>query len=136
MKDNALIFGQYLKQIRQNRGLTLVGLADLIGVSMPYLSLVENGKRGFSLDLLEKLAETLKVPLFALLEKLFAGEGNSKIFPDQELYDYNLANLIQNKKINLNYHPLSEEERKKLIDLLYVIFPDKKEIADTANEKD
>lgn len=55
-------FGQYLKSLRNEKGLSLTQLGDLIGYSNPYLSQIENGRKGIpSPDTLRKLAGPLDV---------------------------------------------------------------------------
>lgn len=53
-------FGKYLKSLRNERNLTLTQLGDLVGYSNPYLSQIENGKKGIpSPELLRKLSGPL-----------------------------------------------------------------------------
>ena len=51
---------------RQHRALTLQALADAAGVSKPYVSQIEGGKRAGTAATLKKLATALGVPLDAL----------------------------------------------------------------------
>ncbi|MDX2265405.1 MAG: helix-turn-helix transcriptional regulator [Hyphomicrobiales bacterium] len=55
MSDNRL------RQIRKDRGVTLEKLAETTGLSVTYLSRVETGKRGITLEGLEKVAQALSV---------------------------------------------------------------------------
>lgn len=52
---------------REHRGLTLQALADAAGLSKPYVSQIEGGKRAGTAATLKKLAGALGVPLGALL---------------------------------------------------------------------
>lgn len=52
---------------REYRGLALQALADAAGVSRPYLSQIEGGKRAGTAATLGKLAAALGVPLGALV---------------------------------------------------------------------
>ncbi|WP_366937351.1 helix-turn-helix transcriptional regulator [Alicyclobacillus sp.] len=45
-----------LRQMREERGLTLQQVADAVGISKPYLWQIENGKRGLSYALAVKIA--------------------------------------------------------------------------------
>jgi DNA-binding XRE family transcriptional regulator len=56
-----------VKAWRQYRRMTLQALADAAGVSKPYVSQLEGGKRAGSTGTLRKLAGALKVPLGALV---------------------------------------------------------------------
>jgi transcriptional regulator with XRE-family HTH domain len=55
-----------VKAWREHRGLTMQALADAAGVSKPYISQIEGGKRAGTAATLKKLAKVLKVPLDAL----------------------------------------------------------------------
>lgn len=46
--DDARSIGQRLRRIRRRRGMGLAVAAGLAGISKPYLSLLERGKRGFN----------------------------------------------------------------------------------------
>lgn len=62
--------GEYIKKTRNKRGYTLDELSERVGYSNPYLSQIENGRRGVpSPDLLKKLAKTLDVSYIHLLQK-------------------------------------------------------------------
>ena len=52
-----------IKVWREFRGLTQQQLADAAGISKPYLSQIETGKRKGSADILSALAKALKVTL-------------------------------------------------------------------------
>ncbi len=51
---------------REHRGLTLQTLADAAGLSKPYVSQIEGGKRAGTAATLKKLARALGVPMGAL----------------------------------------------------------------------
>ena len=58
-----------LKYIRQQKGLTQRELAARVGITQPYIVMLETGKRtNPSLQLLQRLARALRVPLSKLLE--------------------------------------------------------------------
>jgi predicted transcriptional regulator/DNA-binding XRE family transcriptional regulator len=59
--------GRRLRHRRRERGLTLDGLAGLVGCAPSHLSLVENGRREPRLTLLNALADALGVPVAVLL---------------------------------------------------------------------
>lgn len=69
-------FGKFLKTKRKELGLTIIELANLSGVSHPYISQIENGKKGMpSTDVLSKLAEPLGLKFSELMG--LAGHLNS-----------------------------------------------------------
>ena len=51
---------------REHRGLTQEALAEVAGISKPYLSQIESGKRRGSVAVLRALAQALEVPLDVL----------------------------------------------------------------------
>lgn len=50
----------YLKQWRKHRGYTQERLAEMTGLSMPYVSQLETGKRQYTQELLELFSEALQ----------------------------------------------------------------------------
>jgi DNA-binding XRE family transcriptional regulator len=48
---------------REHRGLTQQQVADRVGISKPYLSQLESGKRRGGVEVLQKVAQILKVSL-------------------------------------------------------------------------
>ncbi|MDQ6715450.1 MAG: helix-turn-helix domain-containing protein, partial [Actinomycetota bacterium] len=56
-----LLFGQRLRHLRRERGLTLDALGRKVAKPAPYLSLVENGHREVRLSLIDALASALDV---------------------------------------------------------------------------
>jgi transcriptional regulator with XRE-family HTH domain len=67
--DVAGALGSRIRMLRQQRGLTLAGLAAIVGVSRSFLSQVENGFCNPSLETLRRLASALGVPMFSLLDE-------------------------------------------------------------------
>ncbi|CAM4407553.1 transcriptional regulator with XRE-family HTH domain [Paenibacillus endophyticus] len=62
-------FGEYLRGLRKNKGLTLKALADESKVSQSYITNVENGKRGVpSPDILKRLYIHLDVDYLDLMK--------------------------------------------------------------------
>lgn len=60
----ALIDGENpIRVWRQHRELTLQNLADQVGISKPYLSQLESGKRSGSAEVLRQIAEVLDISL-------------------------------------------------------------------------
>ncbi len=61
---NRLLNGENALRVwREYRGLTLKQLADLAGVSAPFVSQIESGQREGSLETMRKLTAALKVSL-------------------------------------------------------------------------
>lgn len=58
----AVTIGKAIKIIREAKGKSLGVLASEAKVSIPYLSLVEANKRNPSLDVIQRIAESLEIP--------------------------------------------------------------------------
>lgn len=67
MEDIRAKFGKHLRKIREDKGLTQEGLADLAGLHFTYIGQIERGKRNPSLINLERLAKALKLDAGKLL---------------------------------------------------------------------
>jgi transcriptional regulator with XRE-family HTH domain len=57
----------YLKEWRKHRGYTQDRLAEMTGLSKPFISQLERGDRGFTQDTLELLATVLRCDVADLL---------------------------------------------------------------------
>jgi len=64
-------FGSRLKGIRAERQLTQEQFAELLGMSVDFLSLIERGINAPSFETLEQISEKLSVPVHALF--IFSG---------------------------------------------------------------
>lgn len=72
-----LNIGKHLKNIRQNRELSLDEAAEMTGVSKPMLGQIERGQSSPTITTLWKIATGLKVPLSSFLQetRLFSDYG-------------------------------------------------------------
>ena len=62
-------FGAVLRQIRTDKGLTLLDLEVRTGINEGDISKIENGKKNFAFTTLVKLAKGLEIPVSKLLSK-------------------------------------------------------------------
>lgn len=77
--------GAAIKICRTSKGLRLQDVANKMGISTSYLSLVEQNKREPNLDFLERAATSLEIPLSILI---FIGNDNTKFKEiSPELYE-------------------------------------------------
>ena len=62
---------EYLKLMRENRGLSLQDMADKIGISRQYYQLIENGERQKKMDitLIKSIATIFGVSLETIIEQ-------------------------------------------------------------------
>lgn len=61
------IFARNLRRVRTERGLSQEALADLAGIDRTYVSSLERERYSPSLDMVEKLAQVLKIDPHELL---------------------------------------------------------------------
>ena len=55
--------GKRIRKLRKSQGISLRRFSLMVGLSYPYLSRVENGKVAATIDVLERIAEGLDVPI-------------------------------------------------------------------------
>lgn len=67
MADSAKRIGRTVRTLRVQRGMTQAQLAERVGISPAYMSLIERGKRNAELDILERIAAQFNLPLAILI---------------------------------------------------------------------
>ena len=90
-------FGEYIRQLRTAKGLTLTELAALLKLDSANLSKIENGKREFDEKRLEKLAQAFNLDIEKLKTEYF-GEQFAK-----KMYQYNCSSetlIVAEEKVN------------------------------------
>lgn len=68
------VIGGAIRQLREQKGLTLEHLAANADISYQYLSGIETGKENFSIRILEKIAGALEMPVLALISNAYERE--------------------------------------------------------------
>ncbi len=63
----AEVFGVNMRRARQMRGLTLEAFADQVDLAYSYVGEIERGRRNPTLDVVERIAEALRVDPLELL---------------------------------------------------------------------
>ncbi len=71
MKDRSNLIGRLIRRFRLQKGLSQMGLAELIGVSYQQVQKYESGKSSISIERLIDIAEALDMPV-------------SKFFPSEK----------------------------------------------------
>ena len=66
------VIGGAIRGMREEKGLTLEGLAANADISYQYLSGIETGKENFSIRILEKISRALNMPMVALISTAYA----------------------------------------------------------------
>ncbi len=90
-------FGEYIRQLRTENGLTLTELAALLKLDSANLSKIENGKREFDEKRLDKLATAFNLDIEKLKTEYF-GEQFAK-----KMYQYNCSPetlIVAEEKVN------------------------------------
>lgn len=90
-------FGEYIRTLRTQSGLTLTQLGAKLGIDSGALSKIETGKKEFDEACLPKLAETFNLDLETL---------------KSELISEKIANTLYQHKCNDNVLTLAEEKVK------------------------
>ena len=90
-------FGEYIKKLRTDNGLTLTQLAFQLDLDSANLSKIENGKREFDEKRLEKLATAFNLDFDQLKTEYFADQFAKKMYQ----YDCSPNTLIiAEEKVN------------------------------------
>ena len=90
-------FGEYIKQLRTDKGLTLTELAALLKLDSANLSKIENGKREFDEKRLDKLANAFELDFEKLKAEYFGDQFAKK------MYAYNCSSetlMVAEEKVN------------------------------------
>ena len=61
-------FAGNVHRLRSKKGLSQKDLADAVGISVSYVSMLERGQRSPPLETVEKMARALRVPPAALFQ--------------------------------------------------------------------
>ena len=73
-------FGEYIRKLRTDKGLTLTELAALLKLDSANLSKIENGKREFDEKRLDKLASAFSLDIEKLKVEYFGDQFAKKMF--------------------------------------------------------
>lgn len=107
-----LIKGEEIRRVREERGYSLVELAEKAGVSVSYLSEIERGAKKPSLKVLERIAQSLNINKSLLIEldqNLQSIKLGDKLKIIRESKGLSLTELAD--QVNLSVSYLSEIER-------------------------
>ena len=93
--------GSYLRRNRNRRGISLPELSGFSGVSLGFLSDIENDKKKPGLDILQKLLTSLKLDFVDFLIKTGYLSVNTKALRDIDKSGYRLIPLVTWKSAGL-----------------------------------
>ena len=91
------MFGEYIRELRTEKGLTLTQLAAQLELDSANLSKIENGKREFDEKRLEKLATAFNLDMEKLKTEYFSDQFAKK------MYEYNCSSetlIVAEQKVN------------------------------------
>lgn len=90
-----------LREILHERGLTLLAFAKISGISQPNLSNYINGNTSPTLDMLQRIADSLNIHVCDLLQEPEEIEILVRYKGDTyRLYDTDIINIINHKQKN------------------------------------
>ena len=90
-------FGEYIRKLRTENGLTLTQLGAKLGIDSGALSKIETGKKEFDEKCLEKLADTFGLDIEELKTEYFGDQFAKK------MYAYNCSTetlIVAEEKVN------------------------------------
>lgn len=127
-------FGEYLRDLRKERNLTIRQIEAYSGVSNSYLSQLENGKRGIpSPEILQKLAPVLKVSYETLMEKAgYLGRSDIRN-PHTDLYEptpQEIENVIREYDLQFDGAPLTEQDKEEVLEFVRLVLKRRKKKAE------
>ncbi|NGY84902.1 helix-turn-helix transcriptional regulator [Bacillus megaterium] len=106
--------GEYLKQIRRQKYLTLAQVAEEIGVTANYISLIERGKNTPNDELIEKIAKFYEIDEDGLFERF--GKVSTSVMEEIKKYGYLRKAILQIK----NRKDIKESEKEELYRRLFI----------------
>lgn len=75
------ILGNNIRRLRTSHGWTQVYLADILNLTPSFLTLVESGQRGMSLEVIESTAEIFRIPVASLfIDHDILDSGNNRAY--------------------------------------------------------
>lgn len=139
-------FGDYLKKLRKNKGLTLKQLGEITGFSHTYLSQLERGLRGTNgvpSETLKQLSRALEIDYAELLIKAghISQEELNRAWIQEDFHiddslvfnrallnkqspHIDLKELLENtNSLAYNGWDLIDSEREQILNMLAVLFP-------------
>ncbi|MEY2195324.1 helix-turn-helix domain-containing protein [Neobacillus sp. BF23-41] len=119
-------FGKFIRNKRKDKNITLTQLAMKTGLSQPYLSQIENGKRDTPRpDIINKIASALGIDSIQLMVKAVSVSGYAPEFEDLMKEEKKLVEekdimyqLKNNDRVYLDGNLLKDRERQMIIEYL------------------
>lgn len=113
-------FGLYIRNLRNEKEMTIRQLELYSGVSNSYLSQLENGKRGIpSPDIIKKLSQGLKVDYNELMIKAGYMEEMS---PSDDRDDPEFQKFMDEVRVWYKEEPKTKEEKIRIMRKMFEVF--------------
>ncbi|QQZ62054.1 helix-turn-helix domain-containing protein [Paenibacillus sonchi] len=130
-------FGNYLRQLREHKGLTINQLASLAGISGAQISRIENGRRGVPKPAtLRKIAEAAVVPYEELMEHAGYLSEDMQSGAEDKVPEWATSKdkrdfrkmLEDDGELMFDGIPLNKEDKQRIKDVLTGLFWDAKQM--------
>lgn len=130
-------FGAYLKQIREDKGLSINQLAQAADISGSQISRIENGLRGIPKpQTLRKIADALEVPYEELMSKAGYLDSELSLHEGLTVPDWATAKdkrdfkkmLEDDGELMFDGIPLNQEDKQRIKDVLTGLFWEAKQM--------
>ena len=79
MTDILLVLGSNIRKIRKEFGWTQADLAEKSGISVPFMTQIELGRKSASLEVVQNIAAALNISCKQLFEENIAAGNQGKI---------------------------------------------------------
>ncbi len=110
-----MTIGERIRQVRQQRGLTMAELGAKVGLTAAAISRYELGQRKLSFGAITQIADALEVPLRSILPP---DELSGDFFSFDALFDTLDDNLFRVRQAYQLLNPQGQEEAAKRIEEL------------------
>ena len=95
MTDILLVLGSNIRKIRKEFGWTQADLAEKSGISVPFMTQIELGRKSASLEVVQNIAAALNISYKQLFEENIAYNNQEKT--NLSLLEQNIASSVVKK---------------------------------------
>ena len=95
MTDILLVLGSNIRKIRKEFGWTQADLAEKSGISVPFMTQIELGRKSASLEVVQNIAAALNISYKQLFEENIAANNQEKT--NLSLLEQNIASSVIKK---------------------------------------
>lgn len=104
MSNIVEVLGSNIRKIRKNYGWTQEQLAEKSGISVPFMTQIELGRKSASLEVIEKIAQSLEVSYESLFKTEISDDKtlNTKLATLENMLIDDIEKVIQDKFSSLS----------------------------------